>query len=112
MIEREPENDDDEEDDATDLVGKPCIWLWWSLFVTEEHVQKQKFIHLCLNGELEQLQKNNSPLHGSTCIELFYKYEREGILIINILIIAAWALWHDWIMITLKYVVILSFLSQ
>jgi len=48
---------------------------------------------------MEQLCKNDSPLHGSTCIKLFYEYKRRGILYHSHPDYWSMGPWHDWVMV-------------
>ena len=105
MIEREPRIDVDDPDNATDVVGKA-----YGLFVMEN--DNHKFVHngrsttiaeihlFLVNWILEQLHKNDCPLHGSTCIDLFYEYKRSGILYCSHPDYCSMGPWHDWVMVT------------
>jgi len=85
MMERESENDVSKPDDTTDLVGKPydliVIENGNHKFVLHRRSHANVEIHpFLVNWIMEQLGNNDSPLHQSTCIELFYEYKRRGIL--------------------------------
>jgi len=53
-----------------------------------------------VNWILEQLHKIDSPLHGSTCIDLFYEYKRSDILYRSHPDYHIMGPWHDWVMVT------------
>jgi len=105
LIEREPMIDIDDQDNANDVAGKP-----YGLFVMENG--NHKFVcngrshaiaeidPFLVNWIMEQLCKNDSPFHGSTCIELFYECKKRGILYCSHPDYCSMGPWHDWVMVT------------
>jgi len=95
MIEREPENEVDEQDDETDLVGKTYGLIVWrmeitSLFCMEDHMSKQKFIHFWSTGYWNNSIRLILLFMGVHALISFMNIRGVAFCIVHILIIVAW----------------------